>query len=211
MNTIKHGHALSGEPQTLTFQDFADLEAQMEQRFGGKFATLDKPDRARLRNFTVSSGTVSERDFVQIIGFIAEKPLKPKKSQPHPNTGESVNCNLTAGDDNDFHINLTPKAHDTEYDGIVVEMIPQGRDDAWTTDRLRAVQDANLQIRARGQLLLDNHHRVNKDEQHPQGGQPKRFSLWEVHPIVEFDVCTAAACTANSPSWKPLEDFTPPH
>lgn len=208
-NILKHGHKLSGDPKTLTFQDFASLQSQLEQRFSGKYSKLDKTDRARLRNFSVSSGTVGERDFVQIVGFIAEKPLNPK-SRPHPNTGESVNCNLTREDENDYHINLTPKAHDTEFDGIVVEMIPQARNDAWTKERLQAVQDANLQVRARGQLLLDNHHKVNKDEQHPAGGQPRRFSLWEVHPIVEFDVCTAATCAVDSSSWKPLEDWTPP-
>ena len=206
-NVLKHNRNLSGDPLPLTFQDFAALQDQLEQRLGGKYATLTKPDRARLRNFQVSSGTVGERSFVQIIGYIA---VKPGTSKPHANTGESVNCNLTGSGNNDFHINLTPQPNDTEYHGIVVEMIPQDRDPKWTEQLLQSVQRANLQVRVRGQLLLDNHHKVNKDEAHPMGGQPKRFSLWEVHPIVTFDVCTAGQCSADSSAWQPLENWNPP-
>lgn len=206
-NILKHGHKLSGEPQTLSFADFESLQSQLEQRFGGKYATLSKPDRVRLRNFTVSSGTLGERDFVEITGYIA---LKPSQSKPHANTGESVNCNLKTSENNDFHISLTPKPNDTEFHGIVVEMIPQDRDAKWTEKHLQAVQQASLLVRVRGQLFLDNHHKVNKDEGHPMGGQPKRFSLWEVHPIVAFDVCTAGTCSTDSASWQPLEDWNPP-
>ena len=206
-NVLKHNRNLSGDPQALTVQDFAALQDQLELRFGGQYATLTKPDRARLRNFQVSSGTVGERSLVQFIGYLA---VKPGASKPHPNTGESVNCNLTGSDNNDFHINLTPQPSDTEYHGIVVEMIPQDRDAKWTVKLLQAVQRANLQVRVRGQLFLDNHHKVNKDQNHPMGGQPKRLSLWEVHPIVTFDVCAAGQCSADSSHWQPLEDWTPP-
>lgn len=207
INVLKHNTNLSGDPQVLTFQDFAALQEQLEQRFGGKYATLTKPDRARLRDFRVSSGKVGERSYVQIIGYIA---VKPGDSKPHANTGESVNCNLSGWQNNDFHINLTPQPNDTEYHGIVVEMIPQDRDPKWTENQLRAVQRAGLQVRVRGQLLLDNHHMVNKDPSHPLGNQPKRFSLFEVHPVTTFDVCTARQCGADSPAWKPLENWTPP-
>jgi hypothetical protein len=206
-NILKHGQTLSGDPQTLTFEDFDALQNQLEQRFGGKYATLSKTQRMRLRNFKVSSGILGERDLVEIVGYIA---LKPGKSKPHANTGESVNCNLKGSDNNDFHISLTPQPNDTEFHGIVAEMIPQDRDAKWTAKRLQAVQQANLQVRVRGQLFLDNHHKVNQDENHPMGGQPKRFSLWEVHPVVAFDVCTAGSCGAESSSWQPLEDWNPP-
>jgi hypothetical protein len=39
-------------------------------------------------------------------------------------------------------------------------------------------------------------------------GQPKRFALWEVHPITEFFVCTQAPCDASvSSQWTKLEDM----
>ena len=206
-NIIKHGHKLSGEPRALTFADFASLQQQLDDRFHGKYSTLTEPDRMRLRDFRIGGKKVGEGAFVEITGFIA---VKPGKSKPHANTGESVNCNLTGSSNNDFHINLTPKPDDSEYNGIVVEMIPQDRNEKWTEKRLRAVQQAGLMVRARGQLMLDNHHFVNKDPDKPKGTQPKRFSLFEVHPIVEFDVCTAKTCSADSSSWQPLEEWTPP-
>jgi hypothetical protein len=43
-----------------------------------------------------------------------------------------------------------------------------------------------------GGLLYDNEHLVNDDPSQPKGGQPKRFSLWEIHPITEFLVCEQA-------------------
>jgi hypothetical protein len=54
---------------------------------------------------------------------------------------------------------------------------------------------------------------VNNDPNHPIGGQPKRVSLWEVHPITKFFVCTKAgnncsvSSTGASSGWKRLEDF----
>jgi hypothetical protein len=206
-NVIKHGHELSGDPKTLTFADFLSLQQQLEKLFNGKYHTLAKPDRMRLRNLQIGGKKIGEGDFVEIVGFIA---VQPGASKPHANTGESVNCNLHGSANNDFHINLTPKANDTEYHGIVVEMIPQDRNNQWTEKRLQAVQEAGLMVRARGQLMLDNHHFVNDDPSDPKGTQPKRFSLFEVHPIVEFDVCTTKTCSANSSSWQPLEEWTPP-
>lgn len=207
VNVTKHGHAMSGTAMPLTFTDFLSLQQQLDKMFNGNYATLAKPDRMRLHNLQIGGQKVGEGDFVEITGFVA---VQPAGSHPHANTGESVNCNLHGPPNNDFHINLTPKSGDTEFHGIVVEMIPQARNGEWTEARLGLVQQAGLMVRARGQLMLDNHHFVNADPSNPKGTQPKRFALWEVHPIVEFDVCTAgSSCTANSSSWQPLENWTP--
>ncbi|HYL92289.1 MAG TPA: hypothetical protein VEW69_03935 [Alphaproteobacteria bacterium] len=205
VNVTKHGHAMSGTPVSLTFADFLSLQQQLDKMFNGNYATLAKPDRMRLKNLQIGGQKVGEGDFVEVTGFIA---VQPSGSHPHANTGESVNCNLHGPPNNDFHINLTPKSGDTEFHGIVVEMIPQNRDANWTEARLALVQQAGLMVRARGQLMLDNHHFVNGDPNNNKGSQPKRFALWEVHPIVEFDVCTAgSSCTATSSSWQPLENW----
>lgn len=204
-NRLKHNREPQGELTTLDFNDFAALQNQVETLFSGHYAALTKPDRARLRNLQTPHGTVNEGDLVSITGFIA---LKPASSKPHANTsGESVNCRITGTGNNDFHISITPTAGESEFEGIVVEMIPQARSAEWTTARLRKAQTEKRQVRVRGQLFFDNHHRVNDDPQHPAGTQPKRFSLWEVHPITEFEVCTQSQCSEDSPAWRPLEQF----
>ena len=64
-------------------------------------------------------------------------------------------------------------------------------------------------MRVRGQLFYDNEHVVNDEPDHPVGGQPKRFSLWEVHPITEFMICKIPkkACDPSDAAiWQHLED-----
>lgn len=204
-NAVKRNLNPRGETTRLGFEDFRTLQARVEEKFGGEYHTLTRPDRLRLRHLDIGGRTVGEGDRVELLGFIA---VKPGKSKPHANTGESVNCNLTGAGNNDFHISLTPRADGSEYSGIVVEMIPQKRDDEWTEGRLRKVQARPLMVRARGQLFFDNHHRVNTEADR-LGNQPKRFSLWEIHPVTEFDVCTKTSCTPDGTGWLPLAQWQP--
>jgi hypothetical protein len=56
-----------------------------------------------------------------------------------------------------------------------------------------------------GGLFYDNIHFANGDAENPIPRQPKRFSLWEIHPVVSVKVCkkTAAQCDPNRASdWK---------
>ena len=88
-------------------------------------------------------------------------------------------------------------------------MVPQDRPARWTIDRLQEVAQQGRQVRVRGQLFYDNEHVVNDEPDHPIGGQPKRFSLWEVHPITEFMVCKMPkkSCDPGDSSiWQTLEE-----
>lgn len=59
----------------------------------------------------------------------------------------------------------------------------------------------------RGQRFYDNKHRVNDDPDHELHGQPKRFSLREVHPITEFFVCMRENCDPTEvDQGTPLQD-----
>ena len=216
-NVLKHHHP---EPPdnlvTLTIDDFQSLQDQIDKRFGtdakcpGNYRSPSKPQRKHcLSNFKLPhhppSVVVSEQDFVELIGFLAEPDSKsgPPKAN---SSGESVNCNLKGADNNDFHINVVAKPGNLEFDGIVVEMIPQDRDSGWTIPKLKAAQKQHLMVRIRGQLMLDNKHRVNSDKNHVIGGQPKRVSVWEIHPVSEFAVCPQKKCTAAS-GWVELENW----
>jgi hypothetical protein len=200
-NILKHNLEPTGDAIALTFPDFARLQAKAEAKLEGHYSTLGAVDIAKLHSLKLHGKSVGERHLVEIVGYIA---VLPGNSKPHANTGESVNCRLHGSKNNDFHISLTPEPGGSEYKGIVVEMIPQQRNKKWTTRRLRAIQKAGLMVRVSGQLFFDNHHRVNSDPDHNIGNQPKRMSLWEVHPITAFDVCTKSKCAIDGSGWQPL-------
>jgi hypothetical protein len=156
---------------------------------------LDEDERAQLKDLKVGNKTYSEGDVVKISGYLVGKI--------RVNKGESVNCKLTGSENNDFHLPIAeiPEHDDTEgveegvdrsdleYQGIVTEMIPQQRPKSWTPATLRKIQKEGKKILVIGQLFYDSKHKVNDDPQHPIGGQPKRMSLWEIHPVSRFFFC----------------------
>jgi hypothetical protein len=185
----------------LTFADFRSLQTQTDEVVE-QGSQLE--ERNSLQGFTISSGTVGEGSLVKLVGFIATG------ADPHANTGESVNCRLPRVENNDIHISLALRAAHTEFQGIVVEMIPQDRSSSWTIAKLKKIKRDGLRVMVMGGLFYDNLHVVNEDPSDPLRGQPKRFSLWEVHPITRFFVCERAnnACgPTNLNQWTKLEDF----
>jgi hypothetical protein len=198
LNAAKHGPPV-GSLKKLTFAQFAALH-DAAFRLVGEGAQLDEEDRRAIRKLKVGSQTIGEGTLASIVGFISGKP--------HPNSGESVNCGLKGLSNNDIHISIVPDLGDEEFDGIVVEMIPQDRPEQWTPGALGKVAKAEQKVMVVGQLFYDSVHRVNKNAKKPIGGQPKRMSLWELHPVTEFYVCTADDCTAGSKKgWTKLEDL----
>jgi hypothetical protein len=198
LNTAKHGPA-QGALKKLTFAQFEALQDAADEEVG-QGAQLSEEDRQTIRKLKVGSQTLGEGNLVSIVGFIGGKP--------HPNGGESVNCGLKGLANNDIHISIVPEAGDEEFDGIVVEMIPQERPAGWSPSALGKVKKANQKVMVVGQLFYDSVHRVNKNAKKPIGGQPKRMSLWELHPVSEFYVCTADDCSASSKKgWTKLEDL----
>jgi hypothetical protein len=167
----------------LTFADFKALQDDTNQLFGDAHSAKAKiePNRDALHNLQTTSRAVSEGDLVQLMGFIVADTKQG---------AESVNCG--GSDGFDFHINIAAKpspSSTAEYAGIVAEMIPQGRAPEWTIPALTAVRKQGLPVLVVGGLTYDNEHFVNDNPKAPRGGQPKRFSLWEVHPITAFFVC----------------------
>src|SRR5436305_100470 len=204
VNQAKRRIPSETEATLLTFQDMQDLQKQANDAVG-QHVDLDADGRAKLADFTVTDGTVAEGSLVQLSGFISTG------AKPHANSGESVNCKFTQSADNDYHINLAGKPTDTELAGVVVEMVPWDRDPGWTLKKLLDVQTKKLRVLVQGGLFYDNLHFVNADPKHVLGGQPKRFALWEIHPITGFFVCgkkDGSCDPANSDdNWTPLEDF----
>lgn len=180
-------------PVMLTFDDFQSLQQQADSLVGeNKELTLD--DRAKLTGLSVAAGTVSEGDVVSVLGYLVPTP--------HPNSGESVNCNLRGADNNDFHIPISNDPQNSDYQGIVIEMIPQDRPAEWNLANLTTIQNNQQLVLVTGALFYDNFHVVNSDPSNPISGQPARFALWEVHPIITMVVCSKAdnSCDSSKPS-----------
>jgi hypothetical protein len=152
-------------------------------------------------------------------------------------TSESSNCQLSDIDDIDFHIGIgfdpalaaklvkkkgTAKTKLSEDEkaqltqtSIIIEMTPHYRAQfrsEWTLDLVKSA--VGRQVRVIGQLLADNEHNNKKDNcSYPGANQTScwRASVWELHPVTQFQVCTSAngQCADNSTDWTSLEDLTP--
>ena len=90
------------------------------------------------------------------------------------------------------------KAHASEKDAIVAEMIPQNRPKEWTLAALRGLANDGRQILIIGRLVFDSHHKI---------GDSPRFPLWEVHPTARLLVCQRPDNNCDpsvADQWKPL-------
>jgi len=186
----------------LSFDDLRSLQKQADEKVGQGPYDLTPDGYQKLTDLKVSTGIVSEGDRVRIIAYIA----KGQEGMHVNKSGESVNCNLKSPHDNDFHIPVVATADATEYQGVVVEMIPQARPSAWTIDALKDIQAKGTQILVEGGLSYDKVHYVSDDPDHPFQDEPNRMSLWEIHPITDFLVCRRDHCDPNRLSdWTALE------
>jgi hypothetical protein len=203
-NQTKRRVPAADSPTMIDFADLASLQDQADSLVN-QGEELTAADRTRLNSLTVANGTVGEGSLVRITAFLATGPLKP-----HANTGESVNCRIRKAANNDFHISIVQTAQGTEFEGIVVEMIPQGRPAGWTLAKLVKLQQQRRRVLVTGALFYDNEHFINPDPNNDINGQPRHFALWEVHPITKFQVCGDASgnCNPNADSdWTELENL----
>jgi hypothetical protein len=197
-NQLKSGTATGTVPTMLTLDDFAGLQSQADNLVG-EGSEIPVDSRAQLATLTVSGGQVSEGQLVSLVGYLV--------GVPHANTGESVNCNLKGEENNDFHIPMSNDPSNTDFQGIVVEMVPQSRPAGWSLSNLTQVESNQQLVMVTGGLFYDNLHKVNGDANNPLRGQPHRFSLWEVHNLTQFMVCTKSdnSCDPAQPGdWAPL-------
>ena len=198
----KKRHVPTGDViATLSFEDFTFLQQEADALVGSGRSDITQEERDKLVDLDVTEGKVSEGDKVKLIAY-----LPTDSSGPHANSGgESVNCKLTTAQYNDFHIPVSEGPSASEFDSIVVEMIPQRRPAAWTTAALKKVQREGWAVWIEGGLFYDSMHVVNNDPNNPLGGQPKRFSLWEIHPVTKFLVCRQASCDPDDETaWSQL-------
>ena len=136
--------------------------------------------------------------------------MKAHPSNVGAGKGENVNCKLTTADENDIHIELTmdPVNETDPCDGVTAEMSPHFRPDEWS--KLTELDKFDRPVRVTGPLFFDDSHSPCHDNVRPN---PKRISVWEIHPVYQFEVCKAKtkdlkSCDVKDNSvWIPLDQW----
>ena len=185
-NHAKNNFCIDGQPVPITYDDFKNLQALADAN--GLKKGLKTSRDSLIDIFDSSGGTkIGEGTLVQFVTFL----LKAHHSNVGKGKGENVNCKMTTQDDNDIHIELTMDRSIDEpdpCDSVTAEMSPHFRPAEW--NRLVDLDKFDRPVRITGPLFFDNSHSPCHDGVRPN---PKRISVWEIHPVYQFEICKAKA------------------
>lgn len=197
-NQAKNNFCAAGTPAPFTIAQFAALQGQVEQNKAINFGDVDNPGIHGPTTNRAPLKTLGEGKLVQLNAFVVGATQEG---------GETVNCGPAFDHEpnadlfHDIHISLvatpqlatpasTAEKDASECQGIVSEMIPHHRPPEWTADNVNKVAAQHLMVRVTGQLFFDSSH-VPCAQGKEVRKNPRRISLWEIHPIYKFEVCTA--------------------
>jgi len=174
-------------PRVITYQELVGLQSQS--------ANIPKsiPDRTMVSK-------LGEGQYVSYVAFIKDAHYSDVAA------GEAVNCNVPGNATNDIHIVLLKDPNDDECLSTTAEMSPHYRPPDWTPENLLKAS-AGHPVRLQGQLFFDGSHTPCHGNSRPN---PKRASLWEIHPVYSVDVCsqtTIAECQSSTAEWTSLSNF----
>ena len=199
-NEAKNNFCSSNKPVSIDFDILRSLqeEAAKVTTFGSDNSLPQ--DRSVLRKLSTKAGEIGEGTVVRIVAFVINA---------HPSnvgSGESVNCKLKPAESNDIHIVLGQNSNqDDECSSVTAEMSPHFRPDTWTPDNMN--HNNSRLFRFTGHLFFDASHKPCTGS---TGPNPKRSSLWEIHPVYGVEICGDArnACTVDSDqNWIALSSF----
>ena len=202
-NEAKNNFCASDPAKPVTLAEMLDLQQKVQQDRSIPFGNRSNhplTNEAGPAQDRIPLVKLGEGDQVVVQGFV----LIARQEG-----GESVNCGKNVADDpgdHDIHISLVQNTSDAECQSIVVEMTPHHRPTQWTAALVNEVAHAKLPVRVTGQRMFDSSHSPCQNGSSVQG-DPKRASLWEVHPIYKFDVCPKGDCSSGG--WVPLEAWKP--
>jgi hypothetical protein len=185
----KDNFCAKGTPKEMQFADYPKLQAAAQKALGGPSY---KPPTSRAALQKLGEGTL-----VRIVAYVDRARYSDVEK------GESVNCNLSGDIDNDVHVPLLAKPGENECTSVTAEISPHYRPNAWTPGNLNK---QTMPVRITGQLLFDAEH---KPCTKTKVEEPKRQSVWEIHPVYKVELCTAksaSGCVATDDSvWTPLQ------
>jgi hypothetical protein len=199
-DSVKNNFCATGTPKPVTIADLTSLQAQVEKNPAINFGRQNKGARKR--------GPTTNRAPLRKLGEGKLVTLRAFVLIARQEGGESVNCGKNVPNQpafHDIHISLVGSAAETaECAGVVAEMSPHHRPDSWTHANVAKVALAKLPVRVTGQLYFDSSHSPCVGGK-SSPGDPSRVSLWEIHPIYKFEVCTAG-CDGEG-TWLPLDEW----
>lgn len=197
----KNNFCAEGTPEPITIADLKALQTKVVSNKAINFGSANRGTRKK--------GPTTNRGLLKTLGEGKLVTLKAFVLIARQEGGESVNCgkNLPAGALlHDIHISLVGSPRVTsECSSVVAEMSPHHRPDAWTHGNVAKVAKAKLPVRVTGQLYFDSSHFPCAGSKSAGQGNPSRTSLWEIHPIYKFEVCTADCDAAGT--WLALDEW----
>ncbi len=96
-------------------------------------------------------------------------------------------CRLKASSDSDIQLPIVEDPEGTEFESVVAEPIPQHPVPGVSLATLKQLQRDGTKVLVQGQPMLDNAHVANDDADNPISSEPKRFTLWDIHPVTTAD------------------------
>jgi hypothetical protein len=125
---------------------------------------------------------------VEVEGYVTDYKLE----FPEP-----PNCYSTDAGARDFHVWLTEAPHQDKRESVVIEITPRVRvsHTGWSEQRLAALVEMQARVRIRGWLMLD--------QMHPESMPWTRFTLWEIHPIMQIH------WRSSRDAWVSLDSLSP--
>jgi hypothetical protein len=211
-NSIKNNFCpLTQQPTAVTISKLTQLQARVEKNEDINFGTG-------------KAGPTKDRSPLKPMGEGRLVSFKGYVLTARQEGGESVNCKYNGVPDedpfHDIHISLVTRPNNAvkgdtkdvldqkECTGIVAEMSPHHRPETWTEGAVKKVAGAKAYVRVTGQQFFDSSH-VPCKEGKPVGKNPKRVSLWEIHPIYTFEVCISNCNGAGT--WQTLDKWLQTH
>lgn len=203
-NAAKNNFCATGTPRPVTVDSLTALQASVEKDASINFGDENSPPRLK--------GPTADRSALRKLGEGRLVTLKAYVLVARQEGGESVNCGHQVPNQpafHDIHISLVASPGTSadaagECTGVVAEMSPHHRPDSWTHANVEKVARAKALVRVTGQLFFDSSHYPCAGGQ-PVRSNPKRVSLWEIHPVYKFEVCTANCSGAGT--WLPLDQW----
>ncbi|HEY0080992.1 MAG TPA: hypothetical protein VGB73_20475 [Pyrinomonadaceae bacterium] len=203
-NMAKNNFCATGAPKPITIADLKNLQAQVEKNKSINFGDENTA--------TTKKGPTTNRAPLRKLGEGRLVTLQAYVLIARQEGGESVNCGKNVPNHpgfHDIHISLVETKEappEGECAGVVAEMSPHRRPDSWSHTSVSKVASAQLPVRVTGHLYFDSSHFPCSNGQGVRSN-PRRASLWEIHPIYKFEVCTSANCADASATWLSLDQW----
>ncbi len=204
---VKNNFCAKGIPQAVSFTDLTGLQSKVEANPAINFGSAGKGDRKK--GPTIDRAPLKKLGEGKLVTLSKVYVLIARQEG-----GESVNCGKDVEGkptvlDHDIHISLVSSPNldpaKDECTSVVAEMSPHHRPDSWTHGNVERVAKAQLPVRVTGQLYFDSSHFPCSGGKSAGQGNPSRVSLWEIHPIYKFEVCTAGCDGAGT--WVTLDKW----